>query len=133
MVDSFGKQCLKEDQHLYYYKDRVAIPLLTMVDDALAVTQCGYKTSMMNSYLNTKTSMKKLQYGVKKCYKMHVGKKCVKEICPDLQVDGWEMKTVTEVETGKSSHEDIYNGMHKMEAVSSEKYLGDILSSDGKF
>ena len=42
------------------------------------------------------------------------------------------MYMVTEVETGKNSYEDIYNGMHKMEAVSSEKYLGDILSSDGK-
>ena len=56
-----------------------------------------------------------------------MGKTCVQEICTDLQVDGWEMKKVTEAETGKSSHEDIYNGMHKMEAVSSEKYLGDIL------
>ena len=63
---------------------------------------------------------------------MHVWKTCVKEICPDLQLGGWEMKTVIEVATGKSSHEDIYNGIHKMEAVSSEKYLGDILSSDGK-
>ena len=77
MVDSFGKQCLKEDQHLYYYK--VPIPVPIMVDDALAVTQCGYKTSMMNSYLNTKSSMKKLPYGVKKWGK-HVFKRFA-QIC----------------------------------------------------
>ena len=80
---------MREDKHLYYYKDEVPIPLLTMVDDALAVTECGNKAAMMNTFLNTKTSMKKLQYGVQKCYKMHVGRNCVKEICPDLSVDGW--------------------------------------------
>ena len=59
-VDSFGKECLLQDKHLYYYKDEVPVPILTMVDDALAITECGYKASMMNSYLNTKTSPKKL-------------------------------------------------------------------------
>ena len=119
-------------QHLYYYKDEVPIPLLTMVDDALAVTECGNKAVMMNAFLNTKTSMKKLQYGVQKCFKMHVGRNCVKEICPDLSVDGWKLETVSEVETGKCSQEEEYTGMHGMAEVSSEKYLGDILASDGR-
>ena len=99
-VDSFGKECLLEDKHLYYYKDEVPVPILTMVDDALAITECGFKTTMMNSYLNTKTKIKKLQYGVDKCFKMHVGKQCNSDICPDLHVDSWKMKTVNEVETG---------------------------------
>ena len=73
-VDSFGKECLEKRTHLYYYKDKVPVPILTMVDDALAVTECGYKTDAMNAYLNTKTNMKKLQYGVKKCFKMHIEK-----------------------------------------------------------
>ena len=64
-VDSFGKECLNEKKHLYYYKDIVPIPILPMVDDALAVTECGYKADMMNAFLNTKTNIKKLQYGVK--------------------------------------------------------------------
>ena len=91
-----------EDKNLYYYKDEVPVPILTMVDDALAITECGYKASMMNSYLNTKTSIKKLQYGVDKCFKMHIGRKCIQEICPDLYVNGWKVKNITEFETGVS-------------------------------
>ena len=89
-MDSFGKECLLEDKHLYYYKDEVPVPILTMVDDALAITECGFKASEMNAYLNTKTNIKKLQYGVEKCYKMHVGKHCNSEICPELYVDGFK-------------------------------------------
>ena len=42
------------------------------------------------------------------------------------------MKTVTELETGKCKQEEEYTGMHGMEEVQAEKYLGDILSNDGK-
>jgi hypothetical protein len=131
-VDTYGKECLEEDKHLYLYKDEVAVPILTMVDDALAVSECGYKTNMLNSFINTKTNMKKLQYGVKKCFKMHVGKTCVKEICPDLYVDGWKLKEVSEVEAGQGKIEDDYDGQYEMKEVNHEKYLGDILSNDGK-
>ena len=131
-VDSFGKECLEDETHLYYYKDEVPIPLLTMVDDALAVTECGFKADMMNAFLNTKTKIKKLQYGVKKCFKMHIGKACNKDICTDLDVDGWRMRNVTEVKTGTIYQEEEYAGMHPMTEVQSEKYLGDILSHDGK-
>ena len=131
-VDSFGKECILEDKHLYYYKDEVPVPILTMVDDALAITECGYEATMMNAYLNTKTNIKKLQYGVKKCYKMHVGKKWNPDICPDLHVDGWKMETVTELETGLVEQNEEYAGIHKMKEVVDEKYLGDIVSSDGK-
>ena len=63
---------------------------------------------------------------------MHVGKTCVKEICPDFHVDGWKVVEVNEVTTGEKTLEDEYAGVHKMKEVDNEKYLGDILSSDGK-
>ena len=132
MVDSFGKECLEENKHLYYYKDTVPVPVLTMVDDAIAITECGYKSSMMNAFMNTKTSIKKLQYGTQKCFKMHVGKTCNQDICPDLHVDGWNVTTVKEVETGNLKQEENYIGLQGMVEVGAEKYLGDILSSDGK-
>ena len=118
-VDSFGKECLKEGKHLYYYKEEVPVPILTMVDDALAVTECGYKADMMNAFLNTKTNIKKLQYGVKKYFNMHIGKKCIAEICPNLQVDGWTMKNVKEVETGRNRLKEEYAGSHVMQDVQS--------------
>ena len=108
------------------------IPILSMVDDALLVSECGYKTSMLNSFINTKTSMKKLQYGTAKCFKMHVGKKCIEEVCPELYIDGWKLKEVEEVDTDSFAVEDEYEGLVNMETVQHEKYLGDILTNDGK-
>ena len=74
-VDKYGKECLEEGQHLYFYKDEVPVPPLAMVDDLLIVTECGYKSSMADLYINTKTNLKKLQFGTDKCHKMHVGEK----------------------------------------------------------
>ena len=81
-VDKIGKECLEEDKYLYLYKDAVKIPVLSMVDDLISVSECGYKSSMINAFLNTKTNMKKLQYGVGKCFKMHVGRMLYPEVCP---------------------------------------------------
>ena len=131
-VDTFGKECLREEKHLYAYKGEVGVPPLAMVDDLLLVTECGYKATMANAYINTKSNLKKLQFGTDKCHKMHVGKTKIEEICPDLFVDEWKMNEVSEVETGESILEDEHAGLTKMKEVIDEKYLGDILSSDGK-
>ena len=57
------------------------------------------------SFLNTKTNLKKLQYGVTKCFKMHVGKTYIPEVCPDLVIDGWNIKQVENIETNTSQSE----------------------------
>ena len=56
----------------------------------------------------------------------------VKEICPDLFVDGWQLGEVSEVLTGNIFGEDEHTGLEKMSEVEDEKYLGDIISHDGK-
>ena len=48
-VDTIGKECLAESIHLYYYKDKVAIPPLGLVDDLFTISTCGVKTTMMNN------------------------------------------------------------------------------------
>ena len=72
-VDTMGKECMEEKKHLYYYKGSVPIPPLGMVDDLFTISVCGYKTTMMNQFIQTKTSMKRLQFPTKKCVKLHVG------------------------------------------------------------
>ena len=105
-----------------------------MVDDVLIVTECGYKSTMANAFINTKSNMKKLQYGTNKCHKMHVGRRKNEDICPDLFVDGWKLKEVSEIDTGIVEDDlvDDYDGLQKMDEVTDEKYLGDVLSADGK-
>ena len=131
-VDTFGKECLAEDKHLYSYKDKVKIPILAMVDDTLAVSECGFKSSMVNAFINTKTNLKKLQFGIEKCFKMHIGEESHDGICPELKVDGWEVKQVNHINTTEVTMEDEYTGMFEMNTVEQEKYLGDIISNDGK-
>ena len=41
-VDTYGKECLQDEKHLYSYK-----PPLAMVDDLLIVSECGYTTTMV--------------------------------------------------------------------------------------
>ena len=84
-----------------------------MVDDLLGVSECGHKAVTLNSFLTTQGELKKLRFHVpdintkkSKCHKLHIGKKNF--TCPELKVHG-----------------------HKMATVFKDKYLGDILSSDG--
>ena len=58
-VDTMGKECLEEVKHLYYYKGTVPIPPLGMVDDLFTISTCGFRTTMVNEYINFKTAMKK--------------------------------------------------------------------------
>jgi hypothetical protein len=75
-VDTIGKECLLESKHLYYYKGKVPIPPLGLVDDLFTISTCGFKTNMLNNFINTKTAMKRLQFGTTKCIKLHIGKTC---------------------------------------------------------
>ena len=131
-VDTIGKECLEEHKYTYMYKDEVEIPPLGMVDDLLCVSECGYKTSMMNSYIKFKTDSKKLQFGVSKCKKIHVGK-CKEDFkCQNLFVDNWKEIEVKNEETGISHIEDTLVGEEIMEEKAEDKYLGDIISNDGR-
>ena len=65
-VDTYVKEALAEDKHLYVYKGCVKVPPLALIDDLITVTACGYKSTMANSYLNSKTAIKKLQFATEK-------------------------------------------------------------------
>ena len=131
-VDLFGKECLDEEKYTYLYKDKVPIPPLSMVDDLVCVSECGYKTAMLNSYMQCKTSSKKLQFVTSKCKKIHVGKQCQEHKCQPLYVDSWGEKARKNTETGSIKIVDEYQGEDVMEEKEEEKYLGDVLSKDGR-
>ena len=78
-IDKIGKGCEERREHLYTYKNLVKVPILSMVDDKLAV-----------SHINAQIELKKLEFhtpdasGKTKCHKMHVGP--TNSVCPDLKV-----------------------------------------------
>ena len=85
----------------------------------------------MNDFLNSRTNIVNLQFGTDKCKKMHVGKTQNKDICPDIYVDSWE-EELGETVDGVKELKDKFCGKVLMEEVKEKKYLGDIISSDGK-
>ena len=115
--------------HLYKYKGVVEIPPLTMVDDTIIASECGPNSAMATSHHNSQTNLKKLQFGEDKCIKMHVGSKTM--ICPQNVIDTWEVKSDENTKTILDTA-DAEGDPHEMEMKDNWKYLGDILSSDGK-
>ena len=80
----------------------------------LTINECGFDSLVSNSFINAKVSEKNLTFGIdkttniaKKCRKIHTGRE--NELCPPFKAD--------------------FAGVPN---ESSEKYLGDIISSDGK-
>ena len=68
-ADLIGKECLQDDKYTYLYKNEVKIPPLTMVDDVICISECGFKSVMVNSYMQCETSSKKFQFSTSKCKK----------------------------------------------------------------
>ena len=109
-MDTLGKEMLENSElarTMFKYKDCVHIPVLTFIDDAISVTECGPNSVKMNAYMQSKVDTKKLELGETKCFKIHIGnKKCS---CPVLKIHNKEMLSSTK-----------------------EKYLGDLITSDTK-
>ena len=131
-VDTFGKECLEEGRYTYAYKGEVDIPPLGMVDDLVCIAECGPKTAMVNSYINQKTSSKKLQFGASKCKKLHVGHSRKDYMCQDLKVEHWGEVEIKNDESGEIEVQDIFEGEKVMDETLDEKYLGDVISNDGR-
>ena len=107
-IDSIGKESMRNDhQIIYKYKNTISIPPLSMIDDIIAVSECSLEAVKVNATIKAKISCKQLELSHTKCAQMHIGKES--GACTSLTVNGNTMK--------KSNF---------------ERYLGNIISSDGK-
>ena len=131
LVDKFGKECMENKEHLYLFKDKVEIPPLGLVDDLILISDCGYKTTKINTFINSKTNMSKLYFSAEKCKQMHVGKMKNETLCKNLEVEGWEEKVAKNKTTGKYETIDVEVGPIKMKTTEETKYLGSIIQSNG--
>jgi hypothetical protein len=62
MVDKYIGEKALQTGHIYFYKNKVEIPPLAMVNDTLGISDCGLKTKSMNQFLNTQTNLMNLQF-----------------------------------------------------------------------
>ena len=112
-IDKVGQKCYNNGEHLFVYKKMVRVLPLSMVDDLLTISRCGTASLGLNTYVNAQIETKKLRFhtpdinGKTKCHFMHIGRNS--HPCPELQVHGTKMEKVTE-----------------------DTYLGDIISEDGR-
>jgi hypothetical protein len=81
------------------------IPPLLMLDDAIAISECGPESVKVNALIQSKVDMKSLRSGHAKCFKMHVGKNAA--FCPVLKVQGFMEKLE------KIAFSDIFGPMNK--------------------
>ena len=131
-IDEIGKECLESSKYTYKYKGDVEIPPMIMLDDLISISECGHQTAMVNSYIKLKTATKKLQFGAEKCKKMHIGKTKEEYKCQNLFIDKWEEKEMESCDSKNFQIVDTYEGEEIMEEKESERYLGDIISKDGR-
>ena len=103
-----------------------------MVDDIVTISECGHKTTAMNAFIDTKASFKKLQCGVKKCKKLHIGKTKSKIKCQNLEIGDWKVKNVKSTASKEAFTKEEYHGETEISESEDEKYLGDIISKNAK-
>ena len=77
-----------------------------MIDDEITMSKCSIDSTKTNVFMNNFVEKKKLEFGVNKCHKMHIGP--TTKTCEKIRV-----------------HDKL--GEH----VDNDKYVGDILSNDG--
>ena len=55
-------------KYTYKYRGEVEIPPLSIVDDLLCISECGFKTTMSHAYLTLKTDKRNFSFDKKKVY-----------------------------------------------------------------
>ena len=106
-TDKMGKDAMENNTHLYMYKGKVGIPTLAMVDDIAKISECGTTSVKDNAYINARIEQSKQLFNGGKCHSVHSGKQ--NKSCSVLKAHRTEMEVVKE-----------------------EKYVGDIITGDGK-
>ena len=129
-VDFFGKECQEEDKYLFYYRDYLGIPSLAMMDDLVNISKCGLEAVKLNAFINAKSNTKKFQFGKEKCHRLHFG--CKSMSCADLYIDTWKLEEKEQYDTEEKTLIDVIDEEHNIENSEEERYLGDLITSDGK-
>ena len=129
-VDTIAQEC-SEEGYGYLYKTILPVGILGLVDDTIGVTETGYQAQMMNAFLNVKTAEKGLQYGIKKCKTMVIGKNQEKIINSKLSFDQWTVEHVEDKNTGDTELVEQYAGQVEIGSCTEQRYLGFTISCIG--
>ena len=101
---------LPQEELTYKYKGdpTISIGVMGMVDDNIAIAQCGTSSVIKNSVINSFFDTQRLSLSEEKSVVLHIGRKKCSKPCPTLKV-----------------HDSI------MKKTQSARYLGDVISASG--
>ena len=88
-IDTLGRDCYRDREGLFLYKDMVDVPPLSMIDDIASFSECGIQSVKTNIIINAKIETKKLEFGPAKCFNIHIGKN--HQNCQNLKVHNQTM------------------------------------------
>ena len=71
-------------------------------------------------------------FGIGKCKKLHVGHTVMDFKCQDLFLDKWTEVAIKGEEANDIALQDVFDGEEMIEQKDEEKYLGDLISVDGR-
>ena len=93
-MDQLNKIILPQDELTYKYKgdNNISIGVLGMVDDNLAISQCGTGSVLKNSVINSFFETQRLCLSEEKSVVLHIGRRKCRQICPKLKVHDSDMK-----------------------------------------
>ena len=120
-MDSISRECLRDNVEMFRYRNAISIPPLGMIDDLAAVAKCGPESVILNSVINAKINLKRLEFNQSKCIKLHINKEDRKQY--GVGGDDLNPRNVRCVLLKVQEKE--------MKSGSKEKYVGDIISSNG--
>ena len=89
-IDKLSQKAYTDKTLLYKYKREVGVPHMGMVDNVLTIQKCKSTLSAINTEVNAFFEQKKLKLAEKKCFRIHVAKKCGE--CETLFVQEERMK-----------------------------------------
>ena len=110
-IDTLGKECYTYNEGMYLYKECVTVPPLGMIDDLASFSECGPDTVKINALINAKIESKKLEFGPKKCFKIHIGRN--KNECVTQNVAEYETNLGDLVCSTGSNDKNIENRYNK--------------------
>ena len=98
-----------------------------MVDVTVTVTEAGHKTQQINAFFNVQAAEKRLQFSEFKCHSMTVHKSKDINQVSELNDDIWK-----QTHDEKNTFHEEFGSEHNLKDTYHTKYLGCILSNDGK-
>ena len=104
----------------------IPVGTLGQIDDTILIATPGPNTTLLNAYMNTKSAVKALTYGIEKCEMLRINSKGQNPLKNTFKIDIWDSRYEDDIIVDK------YKGKAPIKETENKKYLGVYISTNGK-